>query len=208
MNFKGIYYSLTFRLALAIGLTAALTYLALAEEWGWFLFLGIGWLAALRGISLLFKRNAQKVAFMFDAIDNSDYAFKYATRGRSSNDKLVSDSLNRITQILFQAKAEAIQKEKYYELIMNQVNTGIIVEDDKGNIFQTNNEALRLLGLTVYPCPPARTYRRESRAPHQRRSSRRETSDLLYQRAGYGTSLGPCLRDDAPRETRPHHRDQ
>lgn len=44
MNFKGIYYSLTFRLALAIGLTAALTYLALAEEWGWFLFLGIGWL--------------------------------------------------------------------------------------------------------------------------------------------------------------------
>ena len=135
MNFKGIYYSLTFRLALAIGLTAALTYQALEKEWGWFLFLGIGWLAALRGISLLFKRNAQKVAFMFDAIDNSDYAFKYATRGRSSNDKLVSDSLNRITQILFQAKAEAIQKEKYYELIMNQVNTGIIVEDDKGNIF-------------------------------------------------------------------------
>ena len=124
MNFKGIYYSLTFRLALAIGLTAALTYQALEKEWGWFLFLGIGWLAALRGISLLFKRNAQKVAFMFDAIDNSDYAFKYATRGRSSNDKLVSDSLNRITQILFQAKAEAIQKEKYYELIMNQVNTG------------------------------------------------------------------------------------
>ena len=196
MNFKGIYYSLTFRLALAIGLTAALTYLALVEEWGWFLFLGIGWMAALRGISLLFKRNAQKVAFMFDAIDNSDYAFKYATRGRSSNDKLVSESLNRITQILFQAKAEAIQKEKYYELIMNQVNTGIIVEDDKGNIFQTN------------PCPPARTHRRESRAPHQRRSSRRETSDLFYQRAWHGTSLGPCLRDDAPRETRPHHRDQ
>lgn len=92
---------------------------------------------------------------MFDAIDNSDYAFKYATRGRSSNDKLVSESLNRITQILFQAKAEAIQKEKYYELIMNQVNTGIIVEDDKGNIFQTNNEALRLLGLTVFTHGPA-----------------------------------------------------
>lgn len=54
MNFKGIYYSLTFRLALAIGLTAALTYQALEKEWGWFLFLGIGWLAALRGISLLF----------------------------------------------------------------------------------------------------------------------------------------------------------
>lgn len=49
MNFKGIYYSLTFRLALAIGLTAALTYLALVEEWGWFLFLGIGWAGCLAG---------------------------------------------------------------------------------------------------------------------------------------------------------------
>lgn len=48
---------------------------------------------------------------MFDAIDNSDYAFQYATRGRSLSDKLVSESLNRITRILFQAKAEAVQKE-------------------------------------------------------------------------------------------------
>lgn len=150
MSFKGIYHSLSFRLALAIGLTAALTYLALAEEWWWFLPLSAGWMAALWGIGLLFRRNAQKVAFMFDAIDNNDYAFKYATRGRSSNDKLVNDSLNRIIRILFQAKAEAAQKERYYELIMNQVSTGIIVEDDKGYIFQTNNEALRLLGLTVF----------------------------------------------------------
>lgn len=147
---KRIYHSLPFRLALATGLTAALTYQATRGEWEWCLFLALGWLLSLWGIGLLFKRNAQKVAFMFDAIDNSDYAFKYATSGRSSNDKLVSESLNRITRILFQAKADAIQKEKYYELIMNQVNTGIIVEDDKGSIFQTNNEALRLLGLTIF----------------------------------------------------------
>lgn len=49
MNFKGIYYSLTFRLALAIGLTAALTLPGLGERMGMVLFLGIGWLAALRG---------------------------------------------------------------------------------------------------------------------------------------------------------------
>ena len=33
---------------------------------------------------------------------------------------------------------------------MNSVNTGIIVLDDIGNIYQTNNEALRLLGLSVF----------------------------------------------------------
>lgn len=148
--FKGLYNSLTFRLGLFGMFTAAGTYMAIIRQWEWFVFILIGWLYAIRLMSALYKRNAQKVAFMFDAIDNSDYAFQYATRGRSSNDKLVSASLNRITQILFQAKAEAIQKEKYYELIMNSVNTGIIVLDDTGNIYQTNNEALRLLGLSVF----------------------------------------------------------
>lgn len=146
---KGIYYSLTFRLVLFAVLTLAVGYCFLLQDWLCVFPAGAAWLVSLRMINRLYKRNAQKVAFMFDAIDNSDYAFQYATRGRSSNDKMVSESLNRITQILFQAKAEAIQKEKYYELIMNSVSTGIIVLDDKGNIFQTNNEALRLLGLTV-----------------------------------------------------------
>lgn len=147
---KGIYYSLTFRLTLLLGCTAGLMYYVLEKDWITGFFLLIIWGYALQMVKTLYQRSAQKVAFMFDAIDNSDYAFKYATQGRSSNDKLVSESLNRITQILFQAKAEAIQKEKYYELIMNCVNTGIIVIDDNGNIFQTNNEALRLLGLTIF----------------------------------------------------------
>lgn len=133
-----------------IGLTIVGTYCVIEEEWAWVFLIALCWLYFFRNILRSDKRNAKKVAFMFDAIDNSDYAFQYATRGRSSNDKLVSESLNRITQILFRAKAEAVQKEKYYELIMNSVNTGIIVLDDKGNIFQTNNEALRLLGISVF----------------------------------------------------------
>ncbi|WP_099465369.1 MULTISPECIES: sensor histidine kinase [Parabacteroides] len=147
---KGIYYSLTFRLLLLLITTGAFTYCCLQQYWEFCILICIAWLYSIQMMRTLYKRNAQKIAFMFDAIDNSDYAFKYATSGRSSNDKMVSESLNRITQILFQAKAEALQKEKYYELIMNSVNTGILVIDDKGVIFQTNNEALRLLGLTVF----------------------------------------------------------
>lgn len=138
------------QLLLFAGLTAAATWLAISREWIGFVLITIAWAFSLRHLIRTDKRQAQKVAFMFDAIDNSDYAFRYALRGRSSNDKLVNQSLNRIIQILFQAKADAIQKEKYYERIMNYANTGIIVVDDNGVIFQTNNEALRLLGLTVF----------------------------------------------------------
>lgn len=147
---KGIYHNYFFRLFLTIGLTVAGTYCVIMKEWMCLIPIVAVWAFFLRHIMRWDKHYAQKVAFMFDAIDNSDYAFRYATRGRSSNDKLVSESLNRITQILFQAKADAVQKERYYELIMNSVNTGIIVLDDNGIIFQTNNEALRLLGLSVF----------------------------------------------------------
>ncbi|MEG1748341.1 MAG: ATP-binding protein [Tannerellaceae bacterium] len=108
------------------------------------------WGGVFVAIRRMERRNAEKIAFMFDAIDNSDYAFQYATRGRSANDKLVNQSLNRITQILLQAKAEAVQKEKYYELIMDSVETGIVVMDERENVLQTNREALRLLGLTIF----------------------------------------------------------
>lgn len=147
---KGLYHNFIIRLFLLIGFSVTGTCLVLKQEWFWLIPTTAVWLFFLRHILKSDKRNAQKVAFMFDAIDNSDYAFQYSVRGRSSNDLLVNKSLNRITQILFQAKADAVQKEKYYELIMNSVSTGIIVLDDRGVIYQTNNEALRLLGMSVF----------------------------------------------------------
>lgn len=147
---KRIYSNLPFRLALVIGCTIASTKYALEKEWVWMTWCLVGLAISIWLIRRLYKQNARKIAFMFDAIDNSDYAFKYATQGHTSDDKLVSHSMNRITQILFQAKAEVVQKEKYYELIMDSVNTGILVVDDFGYIYQINKEALRLLGLTVF----------------------------------------------------------
>ena len=111
MLLKGLYHNFYLRIAVFILLTIAGTYLVLQQEWVWFVPILSVWSFFLRLVLLSDKRNAQKVAFMFDAIDNSDYAFRYATRGRSSNDKLVSESLNRITQILFQAKADAARHD-------------------------------------------------------------------------------------------------
>ena len=100
MLLKGLYHNFYLRIAVFILLTIAGTYLVLQQEWVWVVPILSVWSFFLRLVLLSDKRNAQKVAFKFDAIDNSDYAFRYATRGRSSNDKLVSESLNRITQIL------------------------------------------------------------------------------------------------------------
>lgn len=141
---------LSISLLLLTVVSVAGTYLAIQKEW---LFLGvviIFWGIIFLMIKRQYKKNAQKVAFLFDSIDNEDQAFSFAERGISSSDEMVNNSLNRINKILFQAKAEIIQKEKYYELIINSVNTGIIVIDEAGFVFQTNKEALRLLGMSVF----------------------------------------------------------
>lgn len=137
-------------LVLLTALSVTGSYLAIQREW---IFFGVAvffWFLLFQTIRKIYKKNAQKVAFLFDSIDNGDQAFNFAERGSASSDELVNNSLNRINKILFQAKAEVIQKEKYYELIINSVNTGIIVIDEAGYVFQTNKEALRLLGMSVF----------------------------------------------------------
>lgn len=87
---------------------------------------------------------------MLNAIENDDFSFKFSSDSPLRSDIQVNRTLNRITAIIQKAKADAVQKEKYYELILNSVNTGVIVANENGNILQTNNEALRLLGLTIF----------------------------------------------------------
>ena len=110
---KNLFHNFHIHLILLILLTIINTYLILQSEWVYFICFFFIWSFFLYKIVLSNKLNAQKIAFMFDAIDNNDYAFQYTTQGRSSNDKLVNESLNRIIKIILQAKAEVIQKEKY-----------------------------------------------------------------------------------------------
>ena len=109
------------------------------------------WAIIFRKILQVYSLNAKKIAHLFDSIENGDQSFVFSEKNiYSSDDVLVNNALNRINRILFHTKAEIVQKEKYYELILNTVNTGIIVIDDFGHVYQINNEALRLLGLTVF----------------------------------------------------------
>ena len=120
------------------------------QKWVLLVFTVAVWVFLLYTILKVYSLNAKKIARLFDSIDNGDQAFSYSIKWASSSDELVNNSLNRINKVLFKTKAEIVQKEKYYELILNSVNTGVIVIDDFGHVYQINNEALHLLGLNVF----------------------------------------------------------
>ena len=119
-----------------------------------------------------YRRTIGKVTFLFNAIDNLDFSFNFTEKG---HDKLVNESLNRIRRILETARREAIERERYYEQIINAVSTGIMVVDERGCVLQHNEAALRLLGVEIL------TF--ESQAAEKLASedfSKRETTAMLH----------------------------
>lgn len=96
-----------------------------------------------------YRRNIKKVTFLFDAIDNGDFSFSFPTEKRFKEDNILHQSLNRIKLFLQHTREEQMEREKYYEQILNAVDTGILVVDGHDNILQHNQAALRLLNTDV-----------------------------------------------------------
>ena len=92
------------------------------------------------------RRTIDKVAFLFNAIDNLDFSFHFPEEG---HDKFVNESLNRIRRIIETARHDLMERERYYERIINSVTTGIMVVDERGAVLQHNEAALRLLDIEV-----------------------------------------------------------
>ena len=93
-----------------------------------------------------YRRTIGKVTFLFNAIDNLDFSFNFPEQGR---DKHINESLNRIRRIIEKARHDLMERERYYEQIINAVSTGIMVVDERGSVLQHNEAALRQLGVEM-----------------------------------------------------------
>lgn len=92
------------------------------------------------------RRITSRVKFLFDAIDSGDYSFRFPVAGKRGNAQVVNDALNRVKSVLSHARDEQMEKEKFYELILDSVDTGIlVVEEDRGVVIQSNRAARTML---------------------------------------------------------------
>lgn len=105
---------------------------------------------ALQWQQKLYRQHVRRVLFMLDAMENNDNAIHFSENEDYADARLINRALNRVTHILYNVKSETAQQEKYYELILDCINTGILVLNDNGAVYQKNSEALRLLGLNVF----------------------------------------------------------
>lgn len=95
----------------------------------------------------LYSDSIRRVTFMFNAIDNDDFTFRFHEDPRKVDNGMLNAALNRIKEIMVRAKMRAEEKERYYQLIMECARTGLITINDAGSVYQANGEALRIFGL-------------------------------------------------------------
>lgn len=97
-----------------------------------------------------YRSTVRKVTFLFNAIDNGDYSFRFAEGDKAAGDRVLNRSLNRVKDILMHARDEQMEREKYFELILDSVDTGIIVvEEGRGVVLRYNRAAQKLLQREV-----------------------------------------------------------
>lgn len=118
---------------------------------GHFLFLGLA--AVTVGMLIWatlkqFSKAMTKATFMFNAIENDDFTFRFSEDLTMTSDRLFNSALNRIREIVGQTRLDIIERERYYEQILSQSSSGIVVVDDKGIVYQVNDAVLGQLGLS------------------------------------------------------------
>lgn len=136
-------------LAAILLMTGIGVWLATQQQWLWCSFAVLALAGLVRRFHRLYTNHTRKVAFLLDAIENNDPAIHFYEQALDKETSKVNAMLNRIAGILQTAKRETIQREKYYELMLEFVETGIVVLDENGAVFQKNRKALKLFGMEV-----------------------------------------------------------
>ncbi|MDR0845771.1 MAG: GHKL domain-containing protein [Tannerella sp.] len=85
-----------------------------------------------------------------NALENGDYTFHFAETKLSRREKELNIMMNRIKEILANARNVVIENEKFLSLIVEGVSTGILILNDQGIVQTTNQSALNMLGLPVF----------------------------------------------------------
>jgi nitrogen fixation/metabolism regulation signal transduction histidine kinase len=148
--FKSIQYKIYIYTALLIIAVAGTTALFLTENYVYLVLSVVLILICLSGLGKCYSRYNQNFNFLLNALENGDYSFHFSENKLSAREKEMNQLMNRIKEMLTNARKEVIENENFLSLIIESVSTGIVIVDDRGIIQQVNQPTLDMLGLPVF----------------------------------------------------------
>lgn len=145
--FRSIQNKLYLYTLLLIVTVAALTYLIIFKYFSWAVVAGILLLFCLSELKRSYDKFNKNLVFLLNALDNGDYSFHFSETKLSRREQELNAILNRIKEILTNARKEVIENEKSLSIVMESVSTGVIIVDDRGIVQSVNKPALTILGM-------------------------------------------------------------
>lgn len=140
---------LSVRLLLMLAGTVWCTYAVTTQQWDGLL-PGILLLSASYCLyRRMLCRQREHIDLVVEAIANNDYAFRLPSRCYGdATVGIFNDAANRMGSLIAWEKQNLLAREKYYEIILQHVNTGVVVMDtDQNKVIMNNESALRLLNI-------------------------------------------------------------
>lgn len=148
--FQSIQYRLISYTVLLIGSVVACTVFTMQGNISLAVIAGLVVLVSVYKMWKHYRKFNQNVLFLLNALENGDYSFHFSETNLTRREKELNLMLNRIKDILSNAKKAVIENEKFLGLIVESVSTGIIIVDDAAHVQTVNRAALELLGLPVF----------------------------------------------------------
>lgn len=94
------------------------------------------------------EKMRRKVAYMLDALEDKELNFRFDES--RINGRKFNKTLNRLRNIFDKERKEIIEQDQYYGLMLDHVQTGIVVLEPDGRVNYCNATALSLLGLATF----------------------------------------------------------
>ena len=148
--FKSIQYKLTLLTFLLVAEVAAATWLVLTGRYVHAVVCGVAVAATILALHRHYRRFNQNLVFLLNTLDNGDYSFHFSEGRFSAREKEFNATLNRIKDVLANARKEVVENEKFLSLIIESVSTGVLILDDRGVVQRSNHSAQALFGLPVF----------------------------------------------------------
>ena len=145
--FKSIQYKLGIYITLVMLFTAIAAWLVAMHYYIYVIPAVVALMAALIAVNRQYRKFNQNIIFLLDALDNGDYSLYFSETNLSRREKELNMVMNRIREILSNAREEVMESEKFLSIIIETVPVGIVIMNEHGSISTANRTVLQWFGL-------------------------------------------------------------
>ncbi|WP_236978368.1 sensor histidine kinase [Membranihabitans maritimus] len=159
MASKQFHLQLVFRISFITIFSIATAYLWFAFGRLYFIIPMIVLVVQVFGLIKYLNRTNKRMAFFFESINNEDFSVRFDEENAPESVRELHRKINEFNQRIRETFMRNEEQEKYHQKILDQLNTGIVIFNQKGHIRVVNPAAGRLLN-----CHPLHHIRQLERA--------------------------------------------